>query len=262
MKIAWITDPHLDRVPVEALRRLAERSVRDRPDVLVVTGDISTAPHLGRHLKDLATLTQVPLAFVLGNHDYYGSSLAKVRKEAAGYGFAGYLPAKGLLRLAPTIALVGVDGWGDTRNGVLSAKPLTNDALHIEELRLSLMKGTGRMTARLKALGVAEGKRLDALLTEAVPRYRIVVIATHVPPFPEAVVWRGETASPRAVPYFSCGATGEVILKHALHNPRVHFEVLCGHTHGETTLRRRTNLTVRVGAASSPQTLTLLPADS
>ena len=68
MKLAWATDIHLDHAS-EAARRKFCRSVHEQADALVVTGDIAESHTLGSALTAIATLTERPVYFVLGNHD-------------------------------------------------------------------------------------------------------------------------------------------------------------------------------------------------
>jgi predicted MPP superfamily phosphohydrolase len=70
MKLAWATDIHLGHAS-ESVRRKFYQSVKEQADALVVTGDIAESHILGSALTALATLTERPIYFVLGNHDYY-----------------------------------------------------------------------------------------------------------------------------------------------------------------------------------------------
>lgn len=248
MRIGWLTDTHLDKVTSARIDRLAADTRATRPDIVVITGDISEAEPLEGHLRQLAGGLGVPVYFVLGNHDYYGGSIPEVRAAAATFDFATYLPPRGVVRPHPGLALVGVDGWGDGRNG-LKAKTgaLLNDAFHIAQLRQAHLRD--RYHAALAQLGRAEGARLDKLVREAVKVAKTVVVATHVPPFPEAAWFRDAPADPSAQPYFSCKSTGDVLLQCALDFPTHRFLVLCGHSHGGGSFLKCPNLAVRTGAA-------------
>ncbi|MBZ0233327.1 MAG: metallophosphoesterase, partial [Deltaproteobacteria bacterium] len=85
MRLAWLTDIHLDFLDPAARAALAT-SVRDRkPDGVVVTGDIAIAPSVLELIEQLATASGAPLWFVLGNHDFYRGSVADVRDRAAAH---------------------------------------------------------------------------------------------------------------------------------------------------------------------------------
>jgi Icc protein len=72
------------------------------------------------------------------------------------------------------------------------------------------------------------------LLERALPAARTIVIATHIPPFAEALPLCGHLADPDWPPLLVCGATGAVIREVASNHPGTEFLVLCGHTHVAT----------------------------
>jgi len=78
MRLAWATDIHLDHASEVARRKFCQY-VKDQADALVVTGDIAKSHILGSALESLATLTDRPVYFVLGNHDFYRGSVASTR---------------------------------------------------------------------------------------------------------------------------------------------------------------------------------------
>ncbi len=120
MKLAWATDIHLDHASESARRKFCQ-SVREQADALVVTGDIAESHILGSALESLATLTERPVYFVLGNHDFYRGSVACTRRQVGSVVREGlvYLSQAGVVELMPTTALVGHDGWADGRLGYL-----------------------------------------------------------------------------------------------------------------------------------------------
>jgi hypothetical protein len=176
-------------------------------------------------------------------------SIAQVRREAAAWSFARYLPKHGVVTLAPGVALVGVDGWGDCRYGNHNGSPVVmNDFFRVRELRENYVRKTHR--AYLRTLGKREGERLEGLLKEAVVGHRRVIVATHVPPFEEATWHDGKPSGPDHTPFFACKSTGEALLGVAAVNQRVTFTVLCGHVHGGGIAQKGANLVVRTGAAA------------
>jgi predicted MPP superfamily phosphohydrolase len=82
MKLAWATDIHLGHAS-ESVRRKFYQSVKEQADALVVTGDIAESHILGSALTALATLTERPIYFVLGNHDYYRGPITGTRRQVA-----------------------------------------------------------------------------------------------------------------------------------------------------------------------------------
>ena len=76
--IAQLSDVHLGAfVPVSRLRRLLEAAVRQRPEVLVITGDLFDSPQnavndeAARLLDSFADRFPDGIYYVWGNHEYY-----------------------------------------------------------------------------------------------------------------------------------------------------------------------------------------------
>src|SRR5262245_51010310 len=121
VRLAWATDIHLDFLDDEGVRRFAAELAAPRADALLLSGDLSHAEHLEHHLRLLGQGVPGPIYYVLGNHDYYGSSIAAVRQAVQELGARRprlcWLPAAGVVRLTDRTALVGCDGWADARLG-------------------------------------------------------------------------------------------------------------------------------------------------
>lgn len=264
MRLAWATDIHLDFLPDEGVRAFAGELARTGADALALSGDLSHAELLEHHLRLLSQGFPGPIWFVLGNHDYYGSSIAAVRAAVAELGARRprlrWLPAAGVVELSERTAMIGVDGWGDARRGAPDRTTVTlNDFFHIEDLAAeippaaravpSLLVGGDRraLHRKLHALGAAEAAALRPLLAAATHEH--VLVVTHVPPFPEACWYEGRVSDDDWLPYFCCAAVGEVLRERALAAPDRRFTVLCGHTHGDGEAQLLPNLRVLTGAA-------------
>lgn len=249
-RLAWMTDLHLDFVGDEDRARLATSVVAAQADGVVVTGDIATAASVLQTVDELARAVGVPVWYVLGNHDYYGGSIAEVRARAAAITVRGgppWLEAAGAVRLGPDTALLGVDGWGDARLGDFAAsRVLLNDFFRIEELT-GLPRAVLR--ERLAALGDAAAAVLRPALQAALAWADHVVVATHVPPFRDACWHQGAVSADDWLPFFACRAVGDVIADAAAAHPHARFTVLCGHTHGAGEARLADNLLVLTGGA-------------
>lgn len=266
MRLAWATDIHLDFLDDDAVRRFAAALAAPRADALLLSGDLSHAESLEHHLRLLAQGVPGPIYYVLGNHDYYGSSIAAVRQAVRDLGARRprlrWLPAAGVVRLTEETALVGVDGWADARlGGPDTTRVVLNDFFHIEELAAEidprarahppLFRGTdrGRLHAVLRARGDAEAAALRPVLAEALAGYPRVVVVTHVPPFAAACWHEGRTSDDEWLPYFTCAAVGDVLRELAAAAPGREITVLCGHTHGAGEAQILPNLRVLTGAA-------------
>lgn len=265
MRLAWMTDLHLDHADPLARERLLAELAASGADAAVVTGDTGESGTFGGFLLDLAQAFQRPVYFVLGNHDCYGGSIRSARAAAARLARRNpdlhYLPAAGVIPLSADTALVGVDGWGDGRAGDPDGSAvLLNDFVHIDELRsdleaLKLPGGRAALHAKLRRLGTREAKRLAGPLAEALERFPKVIVATHVPPFAEAA-WHFDprtrthlASDDQWQPYFVCRAVGDVLRVAAEKHPDRRLLVLCGHSHGAGVCHPLPNLEVRTGGA-------------
>lgn len=252
-RIAWLTDLHVvacdshqrDRFVVE-LRGL-------HVDRVVITGDISNAHHLQADLTAIVEAAPAPVDFVLGNHDFYHSSIGKVREVAARMAEARedltYLSIPGTLVEMDGVIIVGHDGWGDARLGNWSGTEVQlNDTRLIRDL-----VGLARpdLIARLRYLGDEAGAHLRGVLAMVPESCKQVIIATHVPPWAGAAWHEGEPSEPDYLPFFACQASGEAILEAAQAAPETRFLVLCGHTHspGEYFPEDAPNVRVLTGRA-------------
>ena len=261
MKIAWATDVHFDWVKDPVIRSFCERIRADGAEALLLGGDIALAGQLRRVLGFLAETFKLPIYFVLGNHDYYGSYVRAVHREMEDLPseLLRWLPAEGIVALNDTVGLVGNGGWGDGRNGDFAGSRIVlNDFQYIGDLRESfgILDKRGApdhregLAACLKRLGEDAAGALAPSLAEAVSRFSTVMVLTHVPPFPEASWHQGRRSDIYWLPFFTCRAIGDLLLDVAASHPEVRFEVLCGHTHSPGEARLLPNLVVHTGGAT------------
>jgi 3',5'-cyclic-AMP phosphodiesterase len=250
MRLAWLTDIHLNFVARPAVEALADEVRNASPDAVLIGGDVGEAGSVCSLLERLAEQTQVPVYFVLGNHDFYHGSIAAVRAEAAELTKRSpaltWLPATGVVRLTPKTALVGHDGWGDGGYGNAAGSPiLLNDFRLIAEL---LYTDQG-LLAELRRLGEEAAAHFRSVLPVALRDYEQVLALTHVPPFREASWHEGELSDDDWLPYFACRAVGDELREQMAAHPHRQLTVLCGHTHSPGECRVLPNLRVLTGAA-------------
>jgi predicted MPP superfamily phosphohydrolase len=239
VRATWLTDIHLNFMRPLALRAFYGRVKDERPDLLLVTGDIGEADSVRRFVDELTAIA--PIYYVLGNHDYYRSNIQAVRASLP----TGWLPAQGPVRLDDRTVLVGIDGWGDARCGDLASTVQLSDWQLIEDFAPVRYDRKARIEL-LQELGTAEAFALGELLAQA-PASDHLVVLTHVPPFAEACVYDGAQSEPAWLPWFTCIATGEVLAEYARAHARKRITVLCGHSHGAGVCRPEPNLEVRTG---------------
>lgn len=250
--ILWASDLHWDHAPVGSRQAFVDRILETPDPFVVLTGDISVASGLVADLEFLAAAAARPLHFVLGNHDHYGSSVGKVRDAvielAARRPDIQWLPPAGIVTLDEQTVLVGVDGWADGRHGdPLHTRLRLNDDRFIGEL--AAQPSRAAQLAVKQALADADAVRLATLLERAAGTARHIVVATHVPPFPEALPTTGRLSSMEWLPLLVCEATGAVLRAAAAMHPAHQFLVLCGHTHVESDVMVLPNLRCRVAGA-------------
>ncbi len=256
MKLAWATDIHLNFLDDLERRQFLE-PINAQADALVVTGDIAESNSVGEALRRMGDVLDMPVYFVLGNHDFYRGSIPKTRAEVARLAAESerltYLTAGRVVELSPQTALVGHDGWADGRLGDFwGSKVFLNDFVAIRELRLWKDEYTldkPALRRMLEDLGDEAAAYLKSALVPAAGRYPQVIVATHVPPFREAAWYRGRPSGDDYLPFFSCKAVGEVLLEAARSSPHCQLLVLCGHTHGGGEVQVRANLRVLTGPA-------------
>lgn len=243
MRLCWITDAHLDHVSPPILSAFLADIQAMAPTALLISGDTSTAPRLVQGLERIQQETGIPLFFILGNHDFYFSSISEVREQVRQLSRSNpritWLPDVGYVELSPHLALVGHGGWGDGLVGDFWGSELyLNDFRLIKDLKplrksewLPVLKGLGDETAAF----------LRRFSAEAAKRFSRVIILTHVPLFPESCLYQGRQ-DPNGLPFFCCYSGGQAMVEVADEYPHVNFTVLSGHTHEAAAVKICPNL--------------------
>ena len=80
MKLAWLTDIHLNFVEDEVREKFYQEIIKTKPEGLLISGDIAEAPSISEILIEMSQKINKPIYFVLGNHDYYYGEVLNVRK--------------------------------------------------------------------------------------------------------------------------------------------------------------------------------------
>jgi 3',5'-cyclic AMP phosphodiesterase CpdA len=249
--LAWCTDIHLDFLQDAEVEAFCREIARADPAALLLSGDISVAPSLTQHLLGLEKHLQRPIYFVLGNHDYYGGSIAGVRERVQRLcrdsPWLHWLPAAGVVPLNRDTGLLGHDGWGDGRLGAgIRSRVLMTDFYCIEDLA-SL--STPELFQKLAALGDEAAAYLRGALREGLERFPRLILLTHVPPFRESCWHEGRISDDDFLPHFTCRAVGDVLRELMQARPDRDLTVLCGHTHGRGYAEILPNLRVWTGGA-------------
>jgi 3',5'-cyclic AMP phosphodiesterase CpdA len=272
MRLAWVTDIHLNAAAPGPTDDLVRSLVDSAADALLVGGDTGESDSVAGYLSMLADRLRRPIWFVLGNHDFYGGRLADVRAAmrtlSLGSPWLRWLPAEGEVGLTKRTALVGHDGWADGRLGLGTAsRVILNDYLLIGDLMEAFSRrmpggarssdewheafwaAQGERFEALRALGEEAASHVRAVVPRALDRFEHVLFLTHVPPFREACWHDGHISDDEWLPHMTCAAVG-LALRDAM-EARLdrRMTVLCGHTHGEGFAQILPNLVARTGGA-------------
>jgi predicted phosphohydrolase len=270
MKIAWMTDIHLDCVG-NVQEKLAELATKTQNcEYVVLSGDITVSNALLPHLLMIEDALQKPFYFVLGNHDYYFSDIMSVRRRVVDHcrtsAFARYLSAIPYVKLGPGIAVVGHDGWYDALNGDAARSDIImNDWLKIDDFSLAIKNSyAGKVLDKSAIIHVsrlicaASVKHIAEGIKSAVrDKHDRIVVVTHVPPFKESYnsdKYKNSDSS-SVLPWYTSRTMGDTLLAAAKAYPNVNFTILSGHAHSHYDEYLLNNLNVRVGKSSygSPQ---------
>ena len=257
MNVAWATDLHLDSVEPPVVSRFCSNVSQLGVSALLVGGDIAESTTLVEWLRVLGAQLEIPIYFVLGNHDFYGGDIASVSASVSSLRDENlwYLPSSGPIRLSSNVSLVGHGGWGDCRIGDLDNFAILTDYFAIDDLRQMIDQkafeaGELRRTAlvrKLNELGEEAAEALRPHLIEAATNSDTVLVLTHVPPFREACWHEGAISTDEFLPGFTCTALGNLLKSVSSKFSETRFEVLCGHTHGSGSARILPNLKVYTG---------------
>lgn len=267
MRYAWLTDIHLDfidnsREPSSIRKGFAEPLSQIQCDGYFVTGDISLAPDVVRHLKEVDACINKPMYFVCGNHDFYGGDFGSVRarlKElCATSKNLRYMTTSEYLPLTDRTAIVGHDGWYDVQHGDPNqSKFLMSDWVRIldyskhnllSETPDGLKVDAGKVVKLSRKFAAAAADHIKKQLTAAVAVHSEIVVLTHVPPYPQVHV-DNKKGHPGMMPWYTSKAIGDVISSVAAAHPAKRFNVFCGHTHGQASVQIAHNVYCYVGGA-------------
>lgn len=261
--LLFATDLHLNFVPESKIKELCQKFLAKSPDAIVITGDIAEAPSIVDYLGFLGLhIKNCPIFFVLGNHDYYHSSIEGVRDTMTKLftydetskmileARLGWLGSSGIVPLTEKTALVGHDGWydGQYANWYNSKvylydytliKELADTACPIKELRF----------AKINELAKNSAEYVRLHLEDAFKTFENVFVATHVSPFRENSVYQGRISDDNWMPHFSSKHMGDMLLDVASKYPNKQITVLCGHSHGSADNKIMPNLRCITGDA-------------
>ena len=255
MKLAWLTDIHLNFLDAEEREKFYETVTTTNSDSVLISGDIAEAPSLINILNEMIAQIKKPIFFIIGNHDYYRGNVDDVRNELKALSKSNknlfWLPATGLQKLEKNIILLGQDGWADGRLGDYENSTVRlNDSRMIADLFQANLLGRQQLLQKMQELADHDTHAMRKNLAEAVKQQpEKIIVLTHIPPFKEVCQHMGQISDDNYLPYFSSKTMGELLLSFAQANPSIEFLVLCGHTHSKALYQPCSNLIIKAGTA-------------
>jgi 3',5'-cyclic-AMP phosphodiesterase len=252
VRLVWTTDLHLDSVSTLAWEQWVQKISSLKADGLVITGDISEGDDVVRQLQRFVSVNQLPVYFVLGNHDFYGSTFQATRQNVIhacrDSEQLHYLTDLSPLQVSAGTYLLGEDGWADGTVGNYE-----ESTIHLKDFeRIGDFKAAGEFAwkQQLQEIGGASAKRLRSKLEQLPSNAHQIIVLTHAPPFREACWYEGKTTDDNWAPFFVAGQVGNTLMEFSRLRPECNVTVLCGHTHHAGIARMAANLQVYTGAAS------------
>ena len=249
--VNFLNDYHLGRWAQYVGKKAIEYGVQS----VIISGDISEAPTLVQHLKQLRKGFGVPIYYVPGNHDYWRTdfdSLKSVMSELneSGLGITWLGDSKPIALNSKT-ALIGHECWYDamagdwtTSNMEMRDWELIHDFIPVRSNRAGIVS----ICRKHAGMGIVYlDKQLDAALALG---YENIIVATHFPPFTEAARYHGAPNPHHSLPWYTCTSLGGLLVEKAQENRDRHFLVLAGHTHDECRVNIEPNLSVHVKGAT------------
>ncbi|MDB6081301.1 MAG: hypothetical protein JWO53_573 [Chlamydiia bacterium] len=248
-KFLWLADLHLDAIDPDIRDNFFEKiALEKEASAILVGGDTADGAASLGYLQKLQKISQKPLYFILGNHDFYGESMAIQKKRASDLAHKEkdfyYLTQRDPIELSPTTALIGHDGWADGQDGALSLSTVClRDHFEIEELKA---RSPDELAIVLQELGEEAALEVERKLRKAFQKYQKVIFLTHAPPFREACLYENKVASDLWAPHFVAKAVGDTLKRLLQEFPGKECVVLAGHTHHEANVQILKNLEIKV----------------
>lgn len=250
-KYLWFTDTHFNKASPLTFIKFIIHLIKEKPKGIFLTGDISNGILTYFYLKILAIFINCPTYFVLGNHDYFFSSIEKthqrIRSVCQDYPNLIWLTEQEPIKINNEVALIGTEGWYDVNLGNPKYLKFTFDWVLTENFRK-----LPNMLARIKAfrsLANKSCKIIEHKLKSALEQnYKTIYILTHYPPWKEAGRDPDSFFGKYHLAYDINMRLGQTIEKIMKEYPHKNVVVLCGHTHSDAWIHVSHNIECRVNA--------------
>lgn len=268
-ELVWVTDPHFNFLGTTphpefgrgpGVKRFSSpyvfgHHIKDKhPNAagVIITGDIAESHNICHCVASFQRGYQGKVYFILGNHDYYGGSIEATNKQVLAFVRSQqtsenivWLRHAGVIEITHDTALVGNEGWYDGRAAdPMKSNILMNDFMNIKEFRLQHQQV---IAEKIRELAAHWAKEAEIQLRAACEKYKHVIFATHVPPFPDATWHKGQTSNSDWLPWMCNLTMGDMLIEVAYEFPDTSIVTLCGHTHSPGQVVMAPNLRVLTG---------------
>jgi UDP-2,3-diacylglucosamine pyrophosphatase LpxH len=202
-------------------------------------------------MEFLAKRLDIPIYFVLGNHDSWLSSFGAVgnrlKKMCGQYPHLHWLDQEAPLSINDETGIIGCTGWYDGRNGQRDYIKFTFDWFMIKELRG--LAWTKRFEM-FRQMADEDTSTIIKKLEQALDEYKSVILLTHFPAWREASRYSHFLDETFWSAYNVNVGLGKALEKVMEKHKKRHLTVLCGHTHTPAVIEVSRNITCRVGKGS------------
>lgn len=251
-KYLWYTDTHLDKISPWTKWKFIHNVAKEYSNGIFLTGDISNGINTCKDLARLANAVGCNIYFVLGNHDYHWSSIARthdnIRKLCQKHHNLIWMTEAGVVHLSDEVCLIGTEGWYDAEEGKPEYLQFTFDRFFIDDFRhLSSMGDRVKIWRSLAEQSAHDV--VDKIEKAIEQKYKTIYLLTHFPPWKEATRDVGTFMEKFWLPYNTNLRLGRAIETAMLEHKRRHITVFCGHIHTDAWIHVARNIECKVNRA-------------
>lgn len=227
----WATDLHLNYFSNDYINNFGKSLKKYNAKALIVSGDISLGNRFKNDIQVLSESIGIPIYYVLGNHDYWYSSISEINlisKELQSNNI--YNLNYNIVEINNSTALLGFDGWYDC-NYLIDPEYKMSDWHKIKDFK---DKDPIQYSIELsKSFYYFK----DVSLKAKEIGYVNQLIVTHVPPYKELII-------EKPFSFYCSSFSGEMLNSLELNK----IVCLSGHTHNRSSYIKN-NIKTYVGEA-------------
>jgi len=248
----WLTDTHFNFLDQAALLGFFLSLEEKKADGIFLTGDVSTGPHLVKHLNLLEKVVKTPVYFVLGNHDYYRATFSEIENSMVELMQSNsrlhYLSVSDPISLSDDVAVIGHDGWYDAGwRAPVTPAIFVWDWYFIKDFRA--LFGTEERMNLVRARATKAMEFIIENLEKAFKKHSTAYMLTHFPPWPEESDRFYGLLEKFWMPYNSSKMMADALVKIMEKYSDKKLVILAGHTHIKRKIQISSNIEMRVGDA-------------